>query len=399
MKRNLILILLLFATVFTGFAQIEGEIDQSKKEKIEKGRAYLLEKFLDRDYDKVKEIKDYLMTLEDDNYVALDPMELWLVELWTKEYVALVSSLRQVDSLFNASYARYTRNYVPERQERVFPPFDGLTRMLFFRTREDEHLLRFGLQEASLPIEDDAFLSMFMDWLFVDNHYLINDIQNDANQTKLNAAATKFLSDYPNSDYEWFVGHLMRKQYSEKDWGFGLGVDFRSALTTGTLANRGLGMGISFDVLYKRFDLTVGVGVTTLKTREDQVYSFQGNDGLVYPKGSNCNWISPYANLACYLFDGKRISVGPMVGIGWFFEEYPYNDKKEEEYKELNKNFLVCKLGVNFDFKVPNYGFDRSAIRMKYEFGLTGFGAEQLSTVHMLTVGVSIIGRGSKRVY
>lgn len=397
MKRHtLLLMVLLFATAFSAFAQIEDEILQSKTEKIAKGRAYLLEKFLDRDYDKVKEIKDYLLSLEDENYVALEPMELWVVELWTKEYDALVSSLRQVDSAFNA---RYTRNHYSRQQEKIFPPYDDLKPKLFLRTREDTHLLRFGLQEANLPLEDNAFLSMFMDWLFVENHYLIKDIQNDANQTELNATATKFLSDYPNSDYEWFVRHLMRKQYTEMDWGFGLGVDFRSALTTGTLANRGLGVGISFDVLYKRFDLTVGFGAMTLKTRKDQVYSFQGNDGLVYPKGSNCNWNSPYANLAYYLFDGKRIAVGPMVGIGWFFEEYPYNDKKEEEYKELNKNFLVCKLGVNFDFKVPYYGFDRSAIRMKYEFGLTGFGAEQMSTVHMLTVGLSFIGRGSKRVY
>lgn len=398
MKRIILILTLLLPTAFSAFAQVEEEIQQSKAERIAKGRAYLLEKFLDRDYDKVREIKDYLLTLEDDNYVALRPMELWIVELWTKEYDALVSSLRQVDSTFNA---RYTSNYYSysRQHEKISPLLDDLTTKLFLRTREDEHLLRFGLQEANLPPEDDAFLSMFMDWLFVEKHYLVMDTQNDANQTKLNVAATKFLTDYPNSDYEWFVRHLMRKQYSEKDWGFGVGVDFRSALTTGTLANRGLGVGISFDVLYKRFDLTVGFGAMNLKTREDQVYGFQGNDGLVYPKGSNCNWNTPYANLAYYLFDGKRIAVGPMVGVGWFFEDYPYNDKKEEEYKELNKNFLVCKVGVNFDFKVPYYGFDRSAIRVKYEFGLTGFGAEQLSTVHMLSVGISFIGRGTKRVY
>ena len=253
MKRSIFTLVLLFATAFSAFAQVEEEIQQSKAEKISKGRAYLLEKFLDRDYDKVREIKDYLLTLEDDNYVALEPLELWVVELWTKEYDALVSSLRQVDSAFNARYTRYRSR----QQEKIFPPLDDLTPKLSLRTREDEHLLRFGLQEANLPPEDDAFLSMFMDWLFVEKHYLVMDTQNDANQTKLNVAATKFLTDYPNSDYEWFVRHLMRKQYSEKDWGFGVGVDFRSALTTGTLANRGLGVGISFDVLYKRFDLTV----------------------------------------------------------------------------------------------------------------------------------------------
>ena len=86
MKRIILILTLLLPTAFSAFAQIEDEIQQSRKEKIEKGRAYLLEKFLDRDYDKVREIKDYLLELEDDNYVALTPIELWHTLFWTKEF-------------------------------------------------------------------------------------------------------------------------------------------------------------------------------------------------------------------------------------------------------------------------------------------------------------------------
>lgn len=380
MKRNILLLALLLATAFSAFAQIENEIMQSKMEKISKGRAYLLEKFLDRDYDKVKEIKDYLLGLEDDNYAAIAPVELWHILFWTEEFDALTTDIRSYDSIRFVAF-----------KNKVKPVKDALGEQLYRRSVEDEHLLRFNLQEAQLSKEDFDFLTLFLDW----------DLKPDSpeNQKSWNESVEKFLSDYPNSDYEWFVRHLIRKQYVENDWGIGAGIAFRSALTTGTLANHGLGMGIVFDVLYKRFDLTLGFGFMTLKTREDQIYSFQGTYGLVYPKGSDCNWTFPYADLSYYLFDGKRIAVGPLVGIGWIFEDYPYNDKKEDEYKDLNKNFFVCKLGLSFDFKVPNYGFDRSALRMKYEFGLTGFGAEQQSTVHMLTVGFSMIGRGTKRVY
>lgn len=401
MKRTILTLTILLATAFSAFAQIENEIMQSKMEKISKGRAYLLEKFLDRDYDKVKEIKDYLLGLEDDNYVALRQKELWHILQWTKEYDALASLLRRSDSVFLCENFEYGYFDVRYNNKKVFPGWDDLGMQLQSRSAEDKHLLQFGLQEADLTLEDRVFLTMFLDWLFVKNNYLIrnNYLIKDEDQMRLNEMATQFLSDYPNSDYEWFVRHLIRKQYVENDWGIGAGIAFRSALTTGTLANHGLGMGIVFDVLYKRFDLTLGFGFMTLKTREDQIYSFQGTYGLVYPKGSDCNWTFPYADLSYYLFDGKRIAVGPLVGIGWIFEDYPYNDKKEDEYKDLNKNFFVCKLGLSFDFKVPNYGFDRSALRMKYEFGLTGFGAEQQSTVHMLTVGFSMIGRGTKRVY
>ena len=126
MKRYILLIVVLFATAFSSFAQIEDEIQQSKTEKIAKGRDYLLEKFLDRDYDKVKEIKDYLMEMDDDNYVALTPFEQWHILQWTKEYDALIEILRHSDSAYFASY-----------EKKVFPEKDDLMRRLYYRSAED----------------------------------------------------------------------------------------------------------------------------------------------------------------------------------------------------------------------------------------------------------------------
>lgn len=405
MKRSILIIALLFATAFSAFAQIEDEILQSKAEKIVKGRAYLIEKFLDRDYDKVKEIKDYLLGIEDEYYVVLRPVELWHILQWTKEYDELTTLLRHTDSAYFTLYREntyfsysYDQPYNPYNN-RIFPQWDKLGQCLLARGVEDRHLLQFGLQEADLSAEDRAFLTMFLDWLFVNNHYLTEDIQNDADQTKVNEKATRFLLDYPNSDYEWFVRHMIRKQYAEKDWGGGLGLDLRSGFTSGTLAKPGFGVGLSLDVLYKRLDLTIGIGVMTLKTAQNQVYSFEGVSGLVYPQGSECNWGMPYANLAYYVYDGRRVAFGPFVGIGGIFESYPFNKEKEDEYKELEKNFLLYKAGLNLDIKMHDYVFDRSSIRIKYEFGLIGNGAEKYSNVHLITIGWSWMGRGEKRVY
>lgn len=399
MKRKILILALLVATAFSAFAQIEDEIQQSKTEKIAKGRAYLLEKFLDRDYDKVKEIKDYLLTLEDDHYVALRPVELWHILQWTKEYDVLTSLLRRSDSAYffeNAEYGFFDE----QRNTKEFPGWwDNLRQQLYRRSAEDKHLLQFGLQEAVLLPEDKVFLMMFLDWLFVEDYYFVKDVMKDVDQTKLNETATRFLADYPNSDYEWFVRHLIRKQYVEKDWGWGIGFDVRSGFTTGVLAKPGVGMGLTVDVLYKKLDLTVGIGVMTLKTKEDQMYSFEGTSDLVYPKGSKCNWNMPYANLAYYVYDGKRFAFGPFVGIGGVFERYPFNEEKENQYKELEKSFLLYKAGLNFDVKIPGFELDRNAIRVKYEFGLIGSSKERFSMVHLFTVGWSWIARGQKRVY
>ena len=399
MKRHILLLALLLVTAFPAFAQIEDEILQSKAEKIAKGRAFLIEKFLDRDYDKVKEIKDYLLDLEDENYVALRPNELWHLLQWTKEYDALTALLRRSDSAYLVSYREKTFfDYQNHYSSKVFPAWDRLGQCLMARGVEDKHLLQFGLQEADLSEEDRAFLTLFLDWLFVEDHYLIKDVQNDADQTKINASATRFLETYPNSDYEWFVRHLIRVQYVEKDWGCGFGFDLCSGFTTGVLAKPVFGFGIGFDVLYKRFDLTLGFDVMILKTRADQLYSFEGNH-YTYPQGSQCNWTMPYANLAYYVFDSKRIAIAPFVGIGGLMEWYPTNKNNENEYKDMEKNRLMYKAGLNFDIKTRGMDLDRGAFRIKYEFGLTGLKEGQVSTVHLISVGWSEFGRGNKRVY
>lgn len=397
MKRHILILVLLFASAFPAFAQIEDEIQQSKTEKIAKGRAYLLEKFLDRDYDKVKEIKDYLMTLEDDNYVALRPVELWHILQWTKEYDELVALLRRSDSAYFSAYRNSYFSYDPT--SKIFPQYDNLGEKVFLRSLEDKHLLQFGLQEADLIPEDKAFLAMFLDWLFVDDHYLIRDIQKDLDQTRVNAMATQFLSDYPNSDYEWFVRNMIRKEYVEKDWGGGYGLDVCSGVSTGAFTRPIIGFGLSIDVLYKRFDLTIGADIMLSKTKIDQTYSFDGESGLVYPEGSNCNWVMPYADLSYKVFDGNRVAFAPFVGVGGLFENYSNNKDNEPEYKDLNKAFLLYRAGLIFDLKTSGLDFNKGAFRFKYEFGLSGLGDGQISTVHLFSVGWSDFERGNKRVY
>lgn len=198
MKR-ILLFFALFVT-FPSFAQIGEEIMQSsKRTKIAEGRNYLLEKFIERDYDKVKEIKDYLLNLEDDDYVALTPYELWHVLAWTKEFDALTENLRHFDSAYFESF-----------KNKIFPEKDMLLRKLYMKGCEDEHLIRFNLQEAQLQPEDDAAVSLIFDWLLQ---------KSDDEQEGLNEKSTRFLKDYPNSDYEWFVRHFVREVYVEKNWG------------------------------------------------------------------------------------------------------------------------------------------------------------------------------------
>ncbi|MBO4328092.1 MAG: hypothetical protein J5831_01625, partial [Bacteroidales bacterium] len=154
MRKKLLLLGLLMAIVtMPALAQIENELDQSKSELVRKGRDYLLEKFLDRDYDKVKEIKDYLLGLETEDFLAFIPSEYWHILLWTREYDVLLAEFRQIDSA-----------YITALDKKVMPYRGRLIDQLYRRSMEDEHQLRFYLQEAQLSQEDFDFLSLYLDW-------------------------------------------------------------------------------------------------------------------------------------------------------------------------------------------------------------------------------------------
>ena len=374
MKRNILILVLLFASAFPSFAQIENEIQQSRKEKIEKGRAYLLEKFIDRDYEKVKEIKDYLMEMDDDNYVALTPFEQWHILQWTKEYDALIDKLRHSDSLYFASY-----------DKKVFPEKDDLMRRLYLRSAEDEHLLKFSLQEAQLPAEDEAFLTLFLDWLIRS--------ENNDNQKNWNVGADKFLADYPNSDYEGFVKHWIRRPYEvEGNWGWGMGFNLCSGFSTGSLAQPIIGFGLDFDIAYKRLFMFLGYHVMAANTRIEQHLS----DGGLCPKGYHVGWMPMYADLGYAVVDNRSIRITPFVGVGGIIETY--GNQKHPEYEELEKNIFLYQGGLSFDIKTSGR-LEDGFIRIRYCCGANGIGKKEVSMTHLFSVVAGGFSRGTKRVY
>lgn len=391
MKRNILLLALLFVAAFSAFAQIEEEIQQSKKEKIAKGRAYLLEKFLDRDYDKVKEIKDYLLGLEDDNYAAIAPVELWHILFWTEEFDALTTDIRSYDSIRFVAF-----------KNKVKPVKDALGEQLYRRSVEDEHLLRFNLQEAQLSKEDFDFLTLLLDW----------DLKPDSpeNQKSWNESVEKFLSDYPNSGYEWYARNIIRQPYLvDSDFGWGMGLDLCSGFSTGVFPKPIFGLGLSFDIVYKRFDLMLGYEILFSKTRFDQPIS----GGEVCPKDSNVLGMPLYAMFGYYVIDNKSFRLAPAVGVGCNMETYA--TKEYPQYKELEKYPFMWQGGLVLDFKLKSGGFgygygygygyqnkrqkETNYIRIRYNFGVAGLGNGNVSTLHVISVGWSGIMKKQKVSY
>lgn len=383
MKRKLLLmgIFILFSSA-TVFAQIENEIEQSKSEQIRKGREYLLEKFLDRDFDKVKEIKDYLLELETEHYKAFSLVELWHILFWTQEFDALTASFRQVDSAF-----------INDWSLSIIPYYDRLGEHLYRRNEEDELLLRFNLKEAKLPVEDEAFLNLYLDW---DNRSRNYSPKNKEYMEKCNEKADLFLAQYPNSEYEWFVRHFIREVYVDNKWGFGIGVDLCSGFATGTFARPQIGTGISLDVFHKKLDFMLEAQALLGKTAIDVPYSIESVP-QIYEKGNEAHLAVWYANVSYTVWEKKPWRLAPFIGIGGVAETYPDDKISGSDLNKIETYHWTGNAGLCLDCFVHFMG-DDGVFRIKYQFGTT-LPNGQISTMHLFSIGWTAIARGKHRAF
>lgn len=368
MKKSLVLILaILFAIGSSGYAQIEEEILLSKSTRIEKGRAFVLEKFLDRDYAKVKEAKDYLLSLEDDNYSAFYPTELCYLLLWTNEFDALTAFMRQMDSTFNDNW-----------RKKVLPHDDRMFEQIYRRSVEDEHLLRFNLEEAVIPDEDKDFLTLFLDWNLKMFSY--------QNLLECDEKANQFLEKYPNSDYEWFVKNRIStraKRPHRGNWAIGMGLDLCSGFVTGKLSETMtpiFGIGLSINLAYKKLLMELGYDVVASKTKVDQTIS----TGVINA-GHHNSLLNFYLDASYPIISGKRWSVSPLVGIGGCIETYGSNNLSYDEIDELEKSYLVARTGLMLDIKTHGM-FEGGVLRIKYHCGLSNHGGD-ISSIHLISIG------------
>ena len=372
MKKNFVFLLTFLLVLTMGsLAQIEEEILQSKTMKIERGRAYLLEKFLDRDFAKVTEVKDYLLGLEDDNYLAFYPGELSLILMWTQEFDALTTFMRQIDSTY---WADWRKKVLPKNQS-----FD----QLFQHSMTDEHLLRFNIESADLGAEDKAFLSLYLDWFL--REVLFFDWKKSL---EINEEADHFLEAYPQSDYEWFV----RNKISTKDrmshrsnWDWCMGLDLCSGYVTGKLGETmtpNLGIGVFFDLTYKKLLMEIGYDILGSKTKKDQTYSTG-----IYEAGGHNQLVNFYLDAAYPVVSGKKWSVSPLMGIGGCWETYTSKQLSRDEIDELEKFCPNGRIGLILDYK-PFQSYGAVTFRMKYHCGLSNYGGK-FSAIHLISIGIA----------
>lgn len=390
------LILLIFSNcLYSQVDSIKSQIlnyEDSKSAIISKGRKLLLDKFIEGDLMKVKDIKDYLIKIEDDNYFAFYPAEYWFILYWTKDYSELAKSIQSFDSAKVASY-----------NTRIRPLYDMLYDKLKEKSFNNETQIKEQLQISDLDYETKQILSLNFDWLLLENR------KNIYAQDSLNERADNFLKANTQSRFEDFTKKYIKYKLVPKNWGMTFEFFSGYSIYTGNLSDNytnNVPVGVAFDICYKNYELYLRDYIGFNKTKKDFNYSLG-----TWEKGSRTMVFLPEASLGYVAYNDNRFKLSPFAGIGSMDISPTTKDKEETpELKEVSLEFTTTYIiGINFDVKFgpkhtpkyrpkTSYGF----MRIRYGYSIPRFEKKydgMTGNMHYITIGFGGMARGLKREY
>ncbi|MGI6479631.1 MAG: hypothetical protein ACOX0M_09355 [Salinivirgaceae bacterium] len=365
--------------------------EDSKSIIISKGRGLLLDKFIEGDLAKVKEIKDYLIKIEDDYFIAFYPREYWFVLYWTKDYSELAENLL---------------NYAPAKVDnyciRIRQPYNKLFDRLKEMTLKNKTLIKGQIQDSDLDSETKQILDLNLECILL-------DLKNIYAQDSLNEQADNFLKTYPQSKFEDFTKKHIRYKLIPENWGIAYELFSGYGIYTGNLSDNytnNVPLGVSLDICYKKFELYLRANTRYNKTKKDFSYSLG-----TWEKGSKTTGYLLEASLGYATYNSNRFKLSPFAGIGTMNISPTTKDiEKTPELKEVSLNFTTTYIaGINFDIKfgpkhTPKYSPKTSYWFMRIRYGYTIPRFEKKyhgmsGNMHYITIGLGNMERNVKREY
>ena len=367
----------------------------SKSEIISRGRRMLLDYFLEKDYEKVSEIRNYLMNkVVTDDYLALYPAENWLTLFWTREYETLLEIVKSYESPDYDVFGRIGN--------KILPSNDLLYTKLYEKSTESRLLLITQINDSEENEHRKDFLRLHL------NGILTNENNTDISQDMVNDEAEQFIKKYPKSVYEPFIRKYIRFKYKPSKWGFAFEFFSGYSWFTGALENdfkNGGPIGVAFDAEYRKLAMYFRNYIGFSKTREDLTYS-QG----IWPGESQVRVFLPEASIGLVILDSKRLKMAPFVGIASTDIGATEFDKDENpDLRDAGLEFTTTYVvGYNMDIKLGQtdigmvtmgpeqaYWFLRiryayNAPRFDKKYGIDG-------NMHYVTIGLGGFGRKLKR--
>ncbi len=361
-------------------------------ELIIRGRQMILNKIVEGDRKKVRQVMTYLIdSTEDKDYIAFNPFEKCLLYYWSGQYDQIMSDTRDFEG------------FLRQAEGRRIPIQDALMRDVIAKVGYERLKIQMDINGSDLSAMQKAFLVLNLD-------YLAETENTVRSQESINDACNGFMSLHPNSEFEPYIRKYLRFQYKASKWGYDYEFFTGYGIFTGDLSKQftnTVPIGIAFDLHHSKFVLFLRVYIGFGLTR----------DSISFPNGTwrrddRVEQFLPEASLGYKVYSNNALELTPFVGIGSMKLTPPPKDKdKIPEYKHVGLDYTTTFMfGLNLDLKLESTrdrvwstGGDGESyvfVRIRYAYNhpqfdrhYTGFGG----SFHNLTIGIGLFGRRAIR--
>jgi hypothetical protein len=379
--------------LFCQSANIEKEIHQYKESKpvmIDKARTMLLDMFSKGDLVKVKEIKDFLLSAEDEKFNSFFLAEYWFILYWTQDYNELCLSLQSLDS---AKIERY--------KQRTWPKQDSLYTRLYRASMENELFLKQLINESDADKECREIAALTLDKLLIESR------NTPYAQDSINEKADNILNNSETKRYNDYIKKHIRYRLIAKNWSGSVEFFTGYGIITGELSNtydNFLPIGAGFGIGYRNLELSVRAINGNHKIKRDLGYSTG-----IYTKNSKVRIFIPEMTLGYSILNNNYLKISPFGGIG-LSDISVTTDQTDEipELKELSTGYspmYVAGLNIEVKFgpkKLPEFmpKTNYSYLNIRYNYGMPQLEKKHAGmngNFHYFTIGYGTMSRGTRR--
>ena len=400
MKRfNFILFIFLVFSIhsYSQYDSLKNEIlkyEDTTANTIKKGRKLLLENFQKNDPAKVQQLLTYLTKkVEDDDYLALYPIEKGLINYWLGQYNEIESEVQ-----------KYTDDYFKKNDKKLRPQQDLLFEKVktYMKANQNEQISQ--IEHAKLSEEEKSFLKINLTFFLSDYK------RNSPLQDTLNEMTNGFLDKYPQSKFENYLREQIRWSFKPTKLGYGFEFFTGYGVFTKTLSQQfqnNIPIGIGFEFIYKKYAIYLRDYIGFSYTKQDLPFQ-----SATWAKGKQARVYLPELSVGYVCTNSDNLKVIPFVGISSTDITPTSKDQSDYQgYSDIGWMFTTTyTAGINFDIRISkvhtmlnrqhkiekSYSF----LKVRYAYNAPQFLNKYTGLdgcMHYLTIGFGGFGRMFKR--